>query len=144
MAKSFPARSSAKFILPDLPKEKWCDFRIGYSEHNKTLVQLAEEYKCDPRTVRSCLLRNKSSNSLGKKSVPTQIDLCRDEIQEALAQELPRLPDNVRSIYQLSCFLLPILKERGYKGSERTLRNYLRLHPSVKAIFEKEQKGAIQ
>ena len=84
MAKTSPARSAAKFILPDLPREKWCDFRVGYSEHNKTLVQLAEEYMCDPRTVRSCLLRNKPSSSLGKKTVPTQIDLYRDEIQEAL------------------------------------------------------------
>ena len=79
MAKTSPARSTTKFILPDLPREKWCDFRVGYSEHNKTLVQLAEEYMCDPRTVRSCLLRNKPSSSLGKKTVPTQIDLYRDE-----------------------------------------------------------------
>ena len=137
MAKTSPARSTTKFILPDLPREKWCDFRVGYSEHNKTLVQLAEEYMCEPRTVRSCLLRNKPSSSLGKKTVPTQIDLYRDEIQEALEKALPELPDGIRSIYQLSCFLLPVLQERGYKGSERTLRNYLHLHPRVKAKFEK-------
>ena len=74
---------------------------------------------------------------MGKKTVPTQIDLYRDEIQEALEKALPELPDGIRSIYQLSCFLLPVLQERGYKGSERTLRNYLHLHPRVKAKFEK-------
>ena len=45
-------KSAARFTLPDLPREQWCDFRIAYEEGNRTLVQLAEEYMCDPRTVK--------------------------------------------------------------------------------------------
>lgn len=135
--RSSPRKSSAKFHLPDLPREEWCDFRIKYSEQNRTLVQLAEEYMCDPRTVRSCLLHNKSSKSLGKKTVPTRIDMFRDEIREVLEQELPRLPADISSVYQLSRYLLPILQEKGYTGSERTLRNYLHINPSAKAALER-------
>jgi hypothetical protein len=94
---------------------------------------------CDPRTVKSCIVRNKSSHSLGKQSVPTRIDLCKDEIRETLLQTLPELPDSIRSIYQLSNYLLPVLREKGYKGGERTLRNYLYVHPAVKAFFEKKR-----
>ena len=135
--RSSPARSSAAFTLPDLPRARWCDFRIKYIEQHMTLRELAEEYMCDPRTVRACLIHNKSSSSLGKKTVPTRIDLCRDEIRDLLEQELPCLPDHIRSIYQLSRYLFPLLRERGYTGSERTLRNYLHLHPGAKAAFEK-------
>jgi hypothetical protein len=106
-------------------------------------VQLAEEYMCDPRTVKACILRNKSSSSLGKKSVPTQIDLCKDEIRETLGKTLPDLPETVHSIYQLSNYLLPILREQGYKGSERTLRNYLHMHPNIKALFEKRVQDTL-
>ena len=63
--------------------------------------------------------------------IPGQFDPACSETSRA------ELPDGIRSIYQLSCFLLPVLQERGYKGSERTLRNYLHLHPRVKAKFEK-------
>ena len=135
--RSSPARSSAAFTLPDLPRARWCDFRIKYIEQHMTLRELADEYMCDPRTVRACLIHNKSSSSLGKKTVPTRIDLCRDEIRDLLEQELPVLPDHIRSIYQLSRYLFPLLRERGYTGSERTLRNYLHLHPGAKAAFEK-------
>ena len=58
-------------------------------------------------------------------------------LQELLRQHLDQFPEDVHSIYQLSCYLLPRLKECGYSGSERTLRNYLHTNPSVKAIFEK-------
>ena len=160
--KKNPGRSASRLKMPDLPRDQWCDFRIEYVEGNKTLVQLAREYMCDPRTVKSCIVhnksshslgkymcdprtvkscivRNKSSHSLGKQSVPTRIDLCRDEILETLLQTLPELPDSVRSIYQLSNYLLPVLREKGYKGGERTLRNYLHVHPAVKAFFEKKR-----
>ncbi|MBQ6393396.1 MAG: hypothetical protein IJH60_07770 [Eubacterium sp.] len=133
----FPARSSVTFSLPDLPRARWCDFRIKYIEQHMSLRELAEEYMCDPRTVRACLIHNKSSSSLGKKTVPTRIDLCRDEILDLIEQGLPALPNHIRSIYQLSRYLFPLLKERGYTGSERTLRNYLHLHPAAKAAFEK-------
>ena len=135
--KGTPRRSTAHFTLPDLPREQWCDIRTSYIEKNLTLSELAEIYRCDSRTIKSCLIRNKSSKSFGKKSTPTRIDLCKNELQDLLRQHLHQLPDDVHSIYQLSCYLLPLLKECGYNGSERTLRNYLHTHPSVKAMFEK-------
>ena len=137
--KKNPGRSASRLKMPDLPRDQWCDFRIEYVEGNKTLVQLAREYMCDPRTVKSCIVRNKSSHSLGKQSVPTRIDLCKDEIRETLLKTLPDLPDSIHSIYQLSNYLLPVLREQGFKGGERTLRNYLHLHPAVKAFFENKR-----
>ena len=135
--KTVPRRSAARFTLPDLPRNQWCDIRTSYIEKDLTLSELAEIYRCDSRTIKACLIRNKSSKSLGKKSTPTRIDLCRNELQDLLRQHLRELPEDVHSVYQLSCYLLPLLKERGYSGSERTLRNYLHANPSVKAIFEK-------
>lgn len=135
--KSAPRKPTTRFTLPDLPRAQWCDIRASYIERGLTLVELAEIYQCDYRTIKACLIRNKSSKSFGKKSTPTRIDLCKNELQELLRQHLNQLPEDVHSIYQLSCYLLPLLKECGYSGSERTLRNYLHTNPSVKAIFEK-------
>ena len=135
--KSAPRNPTTRFTLPDLPRAQWCDIRASYIERGLTLVELAEIYQCDYRTIKACLIRNKSSKSFGKKSTPTRIDLCKNELQELLRQHLNQLPEDVHSIYQLSCYLLPLLKECGYNGSERTLRNYLHTNPSVKAIFEK-------
>ena len=134
---SAPRKPATRFTLPDLPRAQWCDIRASYIEKNMTLAELAEIYQCDYRTIKACLIRNKSSKSFGKKSTPTRIDLCKNELQELLRQNLDQLPEDVHSIYQLSCYLLPRLKECGYSGSERTLRNYLHTNPSVKAIFEK-------
>ena len=136
-SKSAPRKPATHFTLPDLPRNQWCDIRASYIEKGLTLAELAEIYQCDYRTIKACLIRNKSSKSFGKKSTPTRIDLCKNELQELLRQHLNQLPEDVHSIYQLSCYLLPRLKECGYSGSERTLRNYLHTNPSVKAIFEK-------
>ena len=135
-------RSSVRFSLPDLPQSQWCDMRRAYIENNLTLSELAKIYKCDARTVKACLIRNKSSGALGKKSTPTRIDPFRDDLQELLTRHLEKLPEDIHSIYQLSRHLLPLLKECGYRGSERTLRNYLHLHPAVRALFEKGQHHA--
>lgn len=132
-----PRRSSARFSLPDLPKSQWCDIRTTYIEKNLTLSELADIYKCDARTIKACLIRNKSSGALGKKSTPTRIDPFRDDLQSLIEQHLQQLPEDIHSIYQLSCHLLPLLEGLGYKGSERTLRNYLHTHPAIKALFEK-------
>ena len=51
-----------------------------------TLRELADEYMCDPRTVMACLIHNKSSSSLGKKTVPTRKD--RQELLPLMVLEL--------------------------------------------------------
>lgn len=132
-----PRRSSARFILPDLPKSQWCDIRTTYIEKNLTLSELADIYKCDARTIKACLIRNKSSGALGKKSTPTRIDPFKDDLQSLIEQHLQHLPEDIHSIYQLSRHLMPLLNDCGYTGSERTLRNYLYTHPAIKALFEK-------
>ena len=68
--------------------------------------------------VPDCLIRNKSSGALGKKSTPTRIDPFKDDLQELLVRHLEQPPEDIHSIYQLSCHLLPLLKECGYRGSE--------------------------
>ena len=130
-------RSSARFTLPDLPKSQWCDIRTTYIEKNLTLSELADIYKCDARTIKACLIRNKSSGALGKKSTPTRIDPFKDDLQSLIEQHLQHLPESIHSIYQLSRHLMPLLNDCGYTGSERTLRNYLYTHPAIKALFEK-------
>ena len=106
-------------------------------EKNLTLSELADIYKCDARTIKACLIRNKSSGALGKKSTPTRIDPFKDDLQSLIEQHLQHLPEDIHSIYQLSRHLLPLLNDYGYTGSERTLRNYLYTHPAIKALFEK-------
>ena len=137
MTVSNPRRSTAKFTLPDLPRHQWCDIRLTYIEKNLTLSELGDIYKCDARTIKACLIKNKSSGSIGKKSTPTRIDLCCDELKHLLASCISDLPDDIHSTYGLSRHLYPFLKERGYLGSERTLRNYLNNDPAIKSIFEK-------
>ena len=142
MTNSNTKRSSARFTLPDLPRHQWCDIRTAYIEKNLSLSALAEIYQCDARTIKSCLIRNKSSGALGKKSTPTRIDPFKEDLQDLLTRHLQQLPEDIHSIYQLSRHLLPLLEECGYRGSERTLRNYLHLHPAVRALFEKGQHHA--
>ena len=136
MTTSNPRRSTARFTMPDLPRQQWCDIRLTYIERNLTLSELADLYKCDSRTIKACLIRNKSSKSIGKKSTPTRIDLCRSELKELLSLHLQELPEDIHSVYALSSHLYPLLKEKGYTGSERTLRNYLHNDPAIKSVFE--------
>ena len=144
MTTSNPRRSTARFAMPDLPRHQWCDIRLTYIERNLTLSELADLYKCDSRTIKACLIRNKSSKSVGKKSTPTRIDLCRSELKELLSSHLQKLPEDVHSVYALSAQLYPLLKERGYTGNERTLRNYLHNDPAVKSFFEKGTKHQLK
>ena len=56
--KSAPRRPTTRFTLPDLPRSQWCDIRTSYIERGLTLVELAEIYQCDYRTIKACLIRN--------------------------------------------------------------------------------------
>ena len=60
------------FPLPPLPSEEWCDFRKDY-ESGMTMKAIADKYICDPRTVKKCLLQNKSSKELGRQTAPTKL-----------------------------------------------------------------------
>ncbi len=130
--------------MPDIPRDLWCDFRIDLVEKDMTLKQLSEKYYCDPRTVRSCIQLDKSSNQLGRKSTPTRIQAYEKQLRELLLQSNVDLPENVSSIYGLSQYLYPLLQEIGYKGSERTLRNHLQKQPYIKALLEQKENKTIK
>ena len=115
MTTSNPRRSTARFTMPDLPRHQWCDIRL-------------KARKSAPLCIRK--------KSIGKKSTPTRIDLCRSELKELLSLHLQELPEDIHSVYALSSHLYPLLKEKGYTGSERTLRNYLHNDPAIKSVFE--------
>ena len=106
-----------------------------------TLVQLAKKYCCDPRTVRNCILHNKSSFELGKKSTPIRMQLYEQQVRELLLHNIDGIPDNVSTVYSLSHHLYPLLQEQGYSGSERTLRNHLQTQPYIRAVLEKHTPG---
>ena len=74
--------------MPDIPREAWCDFRKDFVEKNMTLIQLAQKYCCDPRTVRNCIQHNKSSFELGKKSTPTHMQLYEQQVRELILHNI--------------------------------------------------------
>ena len=132
-------KRNVRFSMPDLPRELWCDFRVDYVENHMTLVQLAEKYYCDPRTVKNCIRHNKSSFELGKKTTPTRIQVHDKHIKELVIENEAFIFSDITSIYGLSQYLYPMMQENGYSGSERTLRNYLQKSPYIKALFEKKE-----
>ena len=88
--KPAPRNPTTRFTLPDLPRAQWCDIRTSYIERGLTLVELAEIYQCDYRTIKACLIRNKSSKSFGKKSTPTRLAQgTRLQRQRADSPQLP-------------------------------------------------------
>ena len=137
-------KHNIRFPMPDIPRELWCDFRIDFVEKGMTLTQLAEKYYCDPRTVRSCIQHNKSSFQLGKKSTPTRIQVYEKQVRELLIHNLKELPPHVSTVYGLSHYLYPLLMEKGYQGSERTLRNHLQKQPYIKALLEQQETSTKQ
>ena len=117
-----------RIVLRDMPEDQKCDFRRDY-ESGKTLKDIAEKYCCDPRTVRRCILNNKSSSELGRQTAPTKltefmglIDSMYCEIVSPVHQ-LSKPP----GICEISRMVTTQIREKGYSGSERTVRNYLRI-----------------
>lgn len=94
-----------------------------------TLNQIAEKYHCDQRTVRTCILLNKSSSELGRQYAPTKLQPYMDEVeklfQSIICQSSEKKPFSTLSI---SRQITDTIHEHGYTGSERTVRNYLYTH----------------
>ena len=114
-------------LLPQISSDKWCDFRIDY-ESGMTLKSIAEKYICDPRTVRRCLLNNKSSSELGSQTAPTKLSAYIDQIHMLFQEYTDQVvvSGNLTGICHISKKITQSLRMSGYKGSERTVRNYLR------------------
>lgn len=119
-----PQKRNRKLHIPSsVPHSDWCDFRIDY-ESGMTLQQIGEKYCCDPRTVRTCIIKNRSSQDLGRKSTPSILKPFHQEIARIIREQ----SDSETSIYSLSCLVTKKLRNSGYAGSERTVRNYLSDH----------------
>ena len=118
-----PSRKDHKnkrLTLPDLPKEKWCDFRIDY-ETGMTLKEIGAKYICDPRTVKRNLQLNIGSTRIGYRHTPTILAPYLSLIDHYL-----KIHDDHSGICRASDQLTKQLRDAGYTGSERTVRNYLR------------------
>ena len=121
-------RQRGHIPLPDIPESEWCDFRRDY-ESGMTLKKIAEKYYCDSRTVKSCILNNKSSTELGSQKKPTKIaafvDLIDSEFQKIISDR-KFISEGIR-ICEISEKITETIHQSGYDGSERTVRNYLRI-----------------
>ena len=149
-SKSIPySKSRICLELPEIPSDKWCDFRREY-EQGKTLKQIAFEYHCDPRTVRKCLFLNQGSNDIGKQNCTKKLTPFIPII-DGLYQEYTGIDDPIISspdtdgkavatnhlasfkganvkeygICKMSKLITDQITAAGYTGSERTVRNYL-------------------
>ena len=121
-------RQRERIPLPDIPEDQWCDFRRDY-ESGMTFKKIAEKYVCDSRTVKSCILNNKSSTELGSQRKPTKIaafvDLIDTEYREIVFDQ--NFNSEESGICEISERITEVLKQNGYIGGERTVRNYLRI-----------------
>ena len=112
---------------PDIPEKEWSDFRCDY-ESGMTLKMIAEKYFCDPRTVRKSIMTNKSSSEIGKQSEPTKLAEYVEQI-DSLYQDFILIQQTTHKklgICDISRKITRIITDKGYTGSERTVRNYLR------------------
>ena len=143
MGSSIESQKPNKSALPDLPPEEWCDFRIAYEETH-SLRRVAEQFCCDPRTVRNCLRLNKSSAKLGSQTAPRILDPYYETIRR-LYNELCAEAVAHNSVIPGSCQISRIITAKlaalGYSGSERTVRNYIRQHclPTVRKESSHDQ-----
>lgn len=123
------SRNKKSFELPDVQKEHWCDFRIDY-ESGMTLKAIADKYFCDPRTVRQCIIGNKASDELGKQMKPTKLAPYYQRVEHLYQQYVGSANPSfarIKGICDISKRITEDLKALGYAGSERTVRNYLKI-----------------
>ena len=123
-----PVKPRFRFHPPDIGNRMPCDFRLDLND-GMTLKQIAEKYNCDQRTVRTCILLNKSSRDLGKQYAPTKLEPYIEEVgrlyQSLISQSSGQMPF---STLKISRQITEIISKHGYAGSERTVRNYLYTH----------------
>lgn len=118
---------SRRLHPPDILESEWCDFRRDF-ESGMTLKMIAEKYVCDPRTVRKCIMNNKSSSEIGKQSEPTKLAAYVEQVDSMYQDFIIMQQTSYKKlgICDISRKITKILAEEGYTGSERTVRNYLR------------------
>ena len=125
---------SRHLILPAIPEDRWCDFRREY-ESGSTIKSIAGKHFCDPRTVRLFLQLNRNSSEIGRQRAPTILAPWLSDIQGLYRY----YSSEGMGICQISSKITCLLKQRGYTGTERTVRNYLRKQLQ---IVEDEHSGS--
>ena len=115
------------FKVPDLPTEQWCDIRKDY-ESGMTLIAIADKYYCCTRTVKKCIANNTASKDIGKQLAPTKLSEYRSEVDLMYQNMVTRMDssDQFPGICEISKNITREIQRKGYTGSERTVRNYLR------------------
>lgn len=114
--------------LKDIPESEWTDIRRDY-ESGMTQKKIAEKYFCDVRTVKTCLLNDYSSREIGRQKAPRKISPYRDRIDKLYRESITDF-DHILSkpgICAISQRIKDEITKEGYDGSERTVREYLRL-----------------
>ena len=115
------------YPLPDFPPEEWSDIRAEF-EKTHSMLQVSRVFMCDPRTIGRCLRLNLSSTDIGCQVTPKKVDSFRDEIHRRFDEICSAASDRKPhpGICQISREITAGLKAKGYTGSERTVRNYIR------------------
>ena len=122
-----------KLSLPHLNEAEWSDLRREY-ESGMSVNAIAEEYVCDPRTVRRALKYNYSSTEIGKRIKPVITDRYQKQIRVYFEQF-----NSGKSLHAISCQITEQLRKEEYAGSERTIRNYLMKQPFVMKMMEEAE-----
>ena len=114
--------------LKDIPESEWTDIRQDY-ESGMTQKAIAEKYFCDVRTVKTCLLKDYPSSEIGRQKAPRKISPYRDRIDKLYRECITDYGDLLSKpgICTISQRITDDITKEGYDGSERTVREYLRL-----------------
>ncbi|MBQ8162069.1 MAG: hypothetical protein IJ083_15185 [Clostridia bacterium] len=119
--------------LPDIPKDAWCDFRRAY-EGGMTLAAIAEKFHCDPRTVRRCILENRSSQALGQQTAPRKLDGYQEQLRVCV-RRMRDDEDGMPGVLAVARKAFEELSQAGYRGGLRTVQN------QVSAMLREDRQG---
>ena len=141
----FTANRIKRIRPPEVPVEEWCDFRRDY-ENSMSLKEIGIKYCCDSRTVKRCIMLNKSSNDLGRQTAPKKLTPYRSRIDQLYQelQESSSVKGQYVPVYRISTKITEEIRTEGYTGCERAVRNYLReqyLDSAFSAITTDDDTG---
>lgn len=125
----------ATFDMPAIPAEDWC-FSRRLFEDGKTLVEIGEIRGCDPRTIKQCIIAN--DDMLNHRPILKMMDRYRDIAEEWLQSDASKVCTSVRQ--QARALLLILQQDRGFEGSERTVRTFLCEHSNKQTSDIKERE----
>ena len=106
-------------------------------ESGMSVVQVAEALGCDRRTAAKLIRENREMEEIGKwDSSHKKISAFLPDIDAFLKSNMK----DQRSLHSLSQAVYMHVSEKGYEGSERTIRNHLSRREEV-ILFFTETKG---